>query len=79
LFISSGSAALSNSSTSFRRRRSSSVVGRLCCFGVYAYVARGDLDAPRDFPTFEDGHREMLHCDAILESARTGRWVDVPA
>jgi predicted dehydrogenase len=46
---------------------------------VYAYVARGDLAAPRDFPTFEDGHREMLHCDAILESARTGRWVDVPA
>jgi len=46
---------------------------------VYAYVARGDLTAPRDFPTFDDGHREMLHCDAILESARTGRWVDVPA
>jgi predicted dehydrogenase len=45
---------------------------------IYAYLARGDLAAPRDFPTFEDGHREMLHCDAILESARTGRWVDVP-
>jgi predicted dehydrogenase len=45
---------------------------------VYGYLARGDLGAPRDFPTVEDGHREMLHCDALLESARTGRWVDVP-
>jgi len=45
---------------------------------VYAYVARGDLSAPRDFPTFADGHREMLHCDAILESAATGRWVALP-
>lgn len=45
---------------------------------VYAFIARGDLAAPRDFPTFADGHREMLHCDALLESARTGRWVDLP-
>jgi len=45
---------------------------------VYGYLARGDLAAPRDFPTFADGHREMLHCDALLESARTGRWVEVP-
>jgi predicted dehydrogenase len=44
---------------------------------VYAYVARGDLAAPRDFPTLADGHREMLHCDALLESSRTGRWVEV--
>jgi len=45
---------------------------------VYAFISRGDLAAPRDFPTFADGHREMLHCDALLESARTGRWVDLP-
>jgi predicted dehydrogenase len=45
---------------------------------VYDYVARGDLGAPRDFPTLADGHREMLHCDALLESARTERWVDLP-
>jgi len=44
---------------------------------VYAYVVAGDLAAPRDFPTFADGHREMLHCDALRESARSGRWVDV--
>jgi len=45
---------------------------------VYDYVERGDLAASRDFPTFADGHREMLHCDALLESARTGRWVSPP-
>jgi predicted dehydrogenase len=45
---------------------------------VYAYIERGDLSAPREFPTLADGHREMLHCDALLESSRTGRWVDLP-
>jgi len=45
---------------------------------VYGFIARGDLAAPRPFPTFADGHREMLHCDALLESSRTGRWVDLP-
>jgi predicted dehydrogenase len=49
------------------------------CAAVYGYIARGDLTAPRDFPTFEDGHREMLLCDALLESSRTERWVSVPA
>ena len=45
---------------------------------VYERVEAGDLAAPRDFPTLANGHREMLHCDALLESARTGRWVDLP-
>ncbi len=47
------------------------------CAAVYGYIARGDYAAQRDFPTFEDGHREMLLCDALLRSARTERWVDV--
>jgi predicted dehydrogenase len=42
----------------------------------YAYVEAGDYSAPRDFPTFDDGHAEMLLCDAILRSFREGRWVD---
>lgn len=42
---------------------------------VYSYIAAGDFSAPRDFPTFEDGHREMVYCDALLESSETGRWV----
>ncbi len=28
-------------------------------------------------PSFADGHKEMLLCDAILESSRTGAWTDI--
>jgi predicted dehydrogenase len=44
----------------------------------YGYLEAGDFSAPRDFPTFDDGHTEMLLCDALQESARTGAWVTVP-
>lgn len=44
----------------------------------YGYIEAGDFSAPRDFPTFDDGHTEMLLCDALLKSAREGTWVDVP-
>ncbi|MCU1298728.1 MAG: oxidoreductase domain protein [Acidobacteriaceae bacterium] len=43
----------------------------------YAYVAAGDLEAPRSFPTFETGHREMVLCDAIAASNRERRWVAI--
>ena len=45
---------------------------------VYGYIQAGDFSAPRDFPTFDDGHTEMLLCDALLSSARLGAWVEVP-
>ena len=43
----------------------------------YDYIAAGDFDATRHFPTFEEGHQEIVLCEAILRSARDGRWVDV--
>lgn len=43
----------------------------------YGYIAKGDFAAARPFPTFEDGHREILLCEAILRSHREQRWVDV--
>jgi predicted dehydrogenase len=43
----------------------------------YAYVEAGDMTAPRPFPTFVDGHREVVLCEAILHSHRQRRWVDV--
>ncbi len=44
---------------------------------IYADVVAGQ-PAPRPaYPTFADGHDEMLVNDAIAESARLGRWVDV--
>jgi predicted dehydrogenase len=43
----------------------------------YDYVDAGDWRPPRPFPTFEDGHREVVLCDAILQSQRERRWVEI--
>lgn len=43
----------------------------------YGYIKAGDLSAPRPFPTFDDGHREILVCEAILKSHQQQAWVDV--
>jgi predicted dehydrogenase len=45
----------------------------------YGYIAAGDFAAPPPFPTFADGHREVLLCEAVLRSARESRWVEVNA
>jgi predicted dehydrogenase len=42
---------------------------------VYGDVACGARSAGATYASFEDGHREMLFCDAVLRSAREGRWV----
>ena len=44
---------------------------------VYADVAAGRPSARPVYPTFADGHDEMLVNDAIATSAREGRWVAV--
>ena len=44
---------------------------------IYDYIDAGDMDAPRPFPTFADGHDEVLLCEAVLDSHRTERWVAV--
>jgi predicted dehydrogenase len=44
---------------------------------IYAEIAAGGPSARPAYPTFADGHDEMLVNDAIAESARLGRWVDV--
>jgi predicted dehydrogenase len=44
---------------------------------VYSYILAGDFSRKPDFPTFEDGHYEMLLCDAIERSAREKTWVKV--
>ena len=44
---------------------------------IYEYIEAGDLRAPRPFPTFADGHREVAICEAVLQSHRERRWVDV--
>jgi predicted dehydrogenase len=44
---------------------------------VYAYIRKGDMTVKPDFPTFADGHYELLLCDAIEKSAKEERWVKV--
>ena len=42
----------------------------------YGYIANGDSDAPPPFPTFTDGHREIMLCEAILKSHRQQCWIE---
>ncbi len=44
---------------------------------VYAYILAGDHSRTPDFPTFADGHYEMLVCEAIERSAREKTWIKV--
>lgn len=43
----------------------------------YNYIAGGDFSAPQPFPTFQDGHREIVLCEAILQSHRQRSWVEI--
>jgi len=43
---------------------------------VYQHIASGQ-QGPPPFPTFADGLRELLLCEAILESKDKGTWVKV--
>lgn len=44
---------------------------------VYSDVASGGRRPDSTWATFEDGHYEMQFCDAVLRSAREGRWVNL--
>lgn len=46
---------------------------------LYRYIAAGDFQAPRSFPTFETGDYEVKLCDLIALSAKERRWVEVGA
>jgi predicted dehydrogenase len=43
----------------------------------YRYIESGDFRALPIFPTFADGHQEILLCEAILKSHRQQCWVNV--
>lgn len=44
---------------------------------VYRDVTQGGRGPTSTWASFEDGHYEMLFCDAVLTSAATGRWTDI--
>ena len=48
-----------------------------CFRAFYDWIAAGDPAAERLFPTFAQGHHEVLLCDAILKSHREQKWVSL--
>lgn len=47
------------------------------CRAFYGYIDAGDFTSDAPMPTFADGHREILLCEAILRSHRLQAWVDL--
>ena len=45
-----------------------------CFRAFYRAIASGGDHLERMYPTFEEGHREILLCEAILQSHRTRKW-----
>jgi predicted dehydrogenase len=43
----------------------------------YGAISTGKMPETGQFATFEDGHNEMLLCEAIKKSAHERRWVKV--
>ncbi len=46
-----------------------------CFKAFYNYITNGDYSAPATFPTFTDGHNEIVLCEAILKSHRKEKWI----
>ncbi len=42
---------------------------------VYSQIR--DRQVEYDYPSFEDGHRELLLCEAIVKSAKEHKWVEI--
>ena len=44
---------------------------------IYAYIRQGNFDAEPNFPTFADGHYELILCEAIERSVKEKQWVTI--
>ena len=42
---------------------------------IYDDIAKGSRSADATYASFDDGHEEMLFCDAVLASARSSAWI----
>ncbi len=50
---------------------------KMCFASFYNYIAAGDFTAPKPYPTFADGHRDNVLCEAFVKSVQTGGWISV--
>ena len=47
------------------------------CFRAFYDAVAGDGSVERLYPSFEEGHTEIVLCDAILQSHREARWITI--
>jgi len=50
---------------------------KYCFRAFYDYIKAGNFNTPKPFPTFADGHREIVLCEAILRSHRERQWISI--
>ncbi|MBK67757.1 MAG: dehydrogenase [Rickettsiales bacterium] len=48
-----------------------------CFRDFYSHIQNAKWNEPCSFPSFADGHREVLLCEAILKSHREEKWVSI--
>lgn len=48
-----------------------------CFRAFYSYIVEGDMNAAPQFPTFEEGHHEIVLCEAILKSHQEQKWLSI--
>jgi len=49
---------------------------KMCFRAFYDAVREGRMPESPSFATFEEGHREIAICEAVVRSAREGKWVE---
>lgn len=45
------------------------------CFRAFYTAIQTGKPGPVNYPTFEDGHKEVMLCEAILESHKNEKWI----
>jgi len=55
--------------------RSLRIANKQAFRAFYGHIQTSDFNGPAPFATFEDGHREVVLCEAVLKSAEKGCWV----
>lgn len=50
---------------------------KMCFRAFYEHIAAGLPEGEATYATFEDGHEEVVMCDAILKSREEGKWINL--
>jgi predicted dehydrogenase len=48
-----------------------------CFKSFYSYISTGNMESEPQFPTFAQGHQEIVLCEAILASHKQRQWIEV--